>query len=115
MTPLPRQIVIYEDVGTTLPNTLGRFEREAAAALIIRFHQVNSPDTWRAFTPRELAEFAKTDDLVQRWGSNPFWRMDMNWLVDNGHLVGWTEGDPQSQVKVTEKFVAATALHARRE
>lgn len=113
MLPLPRQIVLSE-LGT-LPRTLGRFEREAAAALIVRFLQVKSPDAWIAFTPRDLGEFAWADEVIQGWARNPGWRLDVEWLVLNGHLTGWVDGDPLSQVQVTEKFVAAIALHARPE
>ena len=92
-----------------LIGTLGRTEREIAAALIVRTCQVNG-DTWQPVTPRMIGDTLRRDveDGVEPFASlngNPFARPDFWDLVAQGYA----SGDPSKDepLALTDKALVA--------
>jgi hypothetical protein len=93
-----------------LTATMGRFEREFAAALLVRACQVDG-DAWRGFTPAELGKViardleAKVEPMVS-WNRNPFLRPDFRDLVAQG-FAACTDLDNGAPVEFTERGLEA--------
>lgn len=85
-------------VRLTIPplvDTMGRSERENAAALMVRACAANG-DTWGEVRPQEVGALIKADlDENGRWArfhQNPFVRFDVWDLVKHGYA-RWTAED----------------------
>lgn len=108
----PSDIVIME--GGFLIGIFGKAEVEHAAALIIRWHHVNSPDEWKSVCTREIAYLFLSDPKVIEWGFNPFWQPDPQMFFEYGLIDGWRHMDPLSKGTLTEKFHEGLERYARR-
>lgn len=102
MTIKPADVWI-DEIGV-LTDAFGKTEAEAAAAVIVRYHQAKSLEEWTEVTPRQLADFMGEDELTRHWARNPFWR-PAPWLLERWGLVTPWEAD--TPLRFTEK-----ALHA---
>ncbi len=91
-----------------LIGTLGRSELEAAAALVVKFQQLQGGDEWVSMRFGDFVEAIKADSDVQQWSKNPFWQPDIPGLLDDW-IEGWTLGDLGSMGTVTEKFIEAVS------
>lgn len=92
--------------GLVLHNTFGRVEREAAAWLIVRLLQVRGQGWADSFVMRDFADLLGTDEPTRRRCSNPVFRPDFGWLVDNGFVRQTNPETVQEPCFVTEAFVA---------
>ncbi len=109
----PSEVALF----TPLPlvGTLGRTEREVAAALLVRACQVNG-DTWQPVSPAMVGETLKRDvaEGVQPFASlnsNPFVRPNFGELVEHGYAAGDLEkGEPLS---LTDKALVEIAKYRR--
>jgi hypothetical protein len=95
----------YDPFAQDLINTLGRAELEFAAAMVIRWHHVHSPDVWVSVSRREIAQ-SITDPVIEVWAQNPFFRPDWMQLLRLGFIAGWN-ADVDARGHLTEKFFAA--------
>lgn len=108
----PTDIVLH---AIPLVGTLGRTEREVAAAMLVRacaFHG----DRWQPITPTQMGEWLRhdLDNKVEPFASldrNPFIRPDFHELVRTGFAEGALEAD--SPLALTEKGLLAIARHRR--
>ena len=96
-----------------LTATLGRSEREHAAALIVRACQ-ELGDKWQAVSPRQVGEVLRADVAAGRQpfaslGVNPFFRPDVHDLVAKGFATMRED----KAVELTEKALEAIAKWAR--
>ena len=88
--------VRLNDSFPPLTATMGRVEREAAAAcLLLACH--HHGDAWAPMLPRQLGEALKeaVSSATEPWVSlnrNPFFRPDFYELVEKG-FARWTEGE----------------------
>lgn len=87
--------------------TMGKYEIEAAAALVVRLHHVNEWIAWTAFEMPQLATLVRTDPVSIEWAKNIVWLPDMFGLMYRGYMAGWISGDPTSKALPTDKFFAA--------
>ena len=94
-----------DTTGLVLHNTFGRTEREAAAWLIVRLLQVRGQGWDASFVMRDLADLLGTDEPTQRRCSNPFFRPDFGWLVDNWLVRQTNPETVQEPCFVTENFI----------
>lgn len=108
----PSEVVLH---AIPLVGTLGRTEREMAAALIVRACQVNG-DTWQPVTPKMIREMLERDaaDGVEPMASlnrNPFARPNFWELVAEGYA----SGDPAKHepLALTEKALAKIRKYRR--
>ncbi len=98
------------DVILTTPpliGTMGRSEREHAAALLVRCCQVNG-DEWQAVSPKMIGDVIESDieaktEPVSSWNRNPFFRPDFPDLAKHGFAV---MGDDRA-LSFTEKGLKA--------
>lgn len=107
----PSDIVL---VGMPLTGTLGRSERECAAAIIVRACQ-ELGDKWQAVSGRQIADVIRADVAADRMpfaslAFNPFFRPDVLDLVEKGFAA--RSGD---LVELTGAGLAAIAKWARPE
>lgn len=108
--PPPSQFVTT--LTGLMTGTLGRAEREAAAALVIRLHHFWEHEDWQTFVLPDMAALLGKDEVTQKWmGGYAFARCtpDFRWLVENEYLL---EGPAPEEGKVgpltvTEKFTDA--------
>lgn len=106
----PSDIVL---TGVPLTATMGRSEREHAAALLVRCCQVNG-DEWQAVSPRMIGEAIKADvdgkiTPMNSWARNPFFNPDFLDLADKGFAI---MGD-DNRIAFTESGFAAMARWTR--
>lgn len=80
-------------IGGLLPDRLGRAELEIAAAIVVRWHHVHSPEAWTTVTRRQIADFLSTDEQVREWLKNPFNRPEPAGLTAKGYIAGWESVD----------------------
>lgn len=102
----PKDVRI-EETGIIV-GTLGRVELEAAAAMVVRYyvaHNLRSFDVM--VNGGELLKWANTDEHIQRWDENPFWRPDFVGLIKGGWTEGWELGSPNSLGRLNEKCTDA--------
>lgn len=100
----PSQVVLVEPLP--LIGTMGRCEREIAAALLVRACQFYG-DRWQAIVPKMIGDVltadmeAKTQPFASL-SSNPFARPDFHDLIAEGYATGEpaTKGAP---LELTEK------------
>jgi hypothetical protein len=95
---------VFLNTVPPLTGTMGRSEREHAAAILVRVCQVKG-DAWQAVTPKILGEVLRADlaAQVEPWHSlnaNPFFRPDFHELVDAG-FARWGE-DEGKPIELTE-------------
>lgn len=88
---IPAQIRVMP--GGFLVNRFGRAELEFAAAIIVRWHHVHSPEAWTTVTRRQIADFISADEQVREWLKNPFMQPDPSGLVAKGYIAGWESAD----------------------
>jgi len=87
--------------------TMGKGEIEAAASLLVRACHVLG-DKWQAVTGKQVADVLRADRAAAREPftsliRNPFFRPDIHAAI----AAGFIEGDPASEVKLTEKGLEA--------
>lgn len=89
---LPKDIV-FDPGPLPLIWRFGRSEVENAAAMVVRWHHVNSPDAWVAVSRRQIADFIGSDDVCREWFKNPFFGVAPRQLRDRGLFSGWEDDD----------------------
>jgi hypothetical protein len=104
----PSQVIL--NAVPPLTATMGRSEREHAAALLVRASQVKG-DTWQPVTPAILGEVirADLDGAVEPWASlnrNPFFRPDFRDLMQAG-FARWCAEGKGAPIELTESGVEA--------
>jgi len=87
----------------------GRYEREAAAAMVVLLHHTKGWEEWSTFELPMMAQLYRDENSIMLgWAKgNPFWQPDFFDLQDRGFIEGIIEGDPKGQVQVTDKFIEA--------
>ena len=70
-------------MGIPLCDTMGRSEREAAAALLVLTCRENG-DTWHAVKPEQMGAAMGASPQFEKLGGNPFWWPDFPDLVKAG-------------------------------
>ena len=113
MSALPSQIVLRAPLPLT--DTMGRAEREVAAALIVRTCHVHG-DKWQPVTPRMIGEVIKQDlddgtEPFKTMNLYPFARPDFRDLIKAGYGEGGGEGG--QPIALTEKGLLAIQKWAR--
>jgi hypothetical protein len=103
MTIKPSDLRI--DPMGTITNSLGKAELEFVAALIIRWHQVNDHTEWQPVSRADIISLLTSDEAVQEWANNPFWKPDPHAFSRLGYITRWHEG-PEAKGLLTEKFFA---------
>ncbi len=93
-----------------LTATMGRAEREHAAALLVRACQVMG-DRWQPVTPAMLGEVIQADLAAQAeplssLNRNPFFCPDFHDLAAKG-FARWTEEDGKGPLELTERGIEA--------
>lgn len=91
------------DPGGMLIGTMEHGEVEFAAALVIRWHHLNSPTEWKPISRAALGEMLKTDEESKKWAQNPFWRPSPYEFQEKGFITGWGE-EPTAMGTLTQKF-----------
>lgn len=106
----PSEVMLYPDVPFV--GTFGKAETEQAAAILVRWHQLNSPDEWTSISRRELGNWMcgdinQTDEMLKIWTTNPFFRPSPIGLIDGGLITGWEGGRAEADNKgtVTDVFL----------
>ncbi len=94
-----------------LVGTMGRSEREAAAALIVRTCQVNG-DIWAPVMPLDCGKMLEADiearaEPFYTLNRNPVFRPDVNDLVSAGYASWFNGSFPKGGVEFTSKGLAA--------
>lgn len=87
-----------------LVDRFGRSEIENAAAMVVRWHHVNSPDAWVGVSRSQMAHFTLRDDLVREWFKNPFFGIRPDQLEERGFFLGWA-GDVESPGMFTQRGI----------
>lgn len=108
----PGEIAI-QPTGVLL-DTLGRVEVEAVAALIVRWHQVHGHAEWTPVSRRDIGAMFESDQVVQEWASNPFWRLDPYGFAQQGFITGWDAG-PDAKGELTPAFHEALERRAQKD
>jgi hypothetical protein len=96
---------VFLNTVPPLTATMGRSEREHAAALLVRTCQVKG-DAWQPVTPAMLGEVLRADlgAQVEPWNSlnrNPFFRPDFHDLVAAG-FARWGDDTVKGPLELTE-------------
>ena len=95
--------------------TMEHAEVEAVAVMVVRWHQLNSPDEWVDVTPNQIAGLLAPegdgDHMVKDWRENPIWLqsffMGIQRSLDEGWLEGWVNGEGDIPGRATPKFLEA--------
>jgi len=87
--------------------TLGSFELEAAAALVVVHHWMNGLGDWSSVTPADLFECWKHNEHMKAASQNPFWRPAIGRLREDGWVTGWDT--PASAGTISERFILAVS------
>lgn len=103
----PRDVRVR--VGAVCTGTLGKFELEALAALVVLWHWEHSPGEWTAVTLQQLVEFARTSPPLVDAMRNPFWHVDLPGFIEGKWIEGWRCGSVTDPGLVTEKFVRSVS------
>ena len=112
----PSDVVL---VFPPLIDTVGRFERETAAALIVMAN-AKSGDAWSPVTRSHVVEVARAEldrsspkSWVHWLVAQPFGHPDFDELVAHGYA-RWCEAPDPSPIALTAKGIAALYPHVRR-
>lgn len=112
----PSDVVL---VFPPLVDTVGRFERETAAALIV-LANAKSGDAWGPVTRSDVVEVARAElersspkTWVHYLVAQPFGHPDFDELVEHGYA-RWCEAPDPSPIALTAKGIAALYPHVRR-
>lgn len=112
----PSDVVL---VFPPLVDTVGRFERETAAALIVLANE-KSGDTWGPVSRSQVVEVVRGEldrssskSWVHWLVTQPFGHPDFDELVEHGYA-RWCEAPDPSPVSLTAKGIAALYPHVRR-
>lgn len=109
--PKPSDIVL---AFPPLTGTLGRSEREHAAACIVRYCQING-DRWQSVVPTNIGEMLRDEaenKPVKDWVTNPFFRPDVLDLVKFGYA---SLDEATRAVELTEEGIEALGPWTRKD
>lgn len=93
-----------------LTNAFGKYEAEAIAALLVRWHQVHSPERWVPVSIEDIIQLVETDTLASKWASCPIGSPDPWELINLGLVVGWLAGDTKEARLSSKGMLTQTAL-----
>lgn len=97
----PQTIVLGDNpITDSLIGTLGRAELEFTFALIVRWHQVKKLNEWVSVSRTDITELfqPKPDELVSKWGRNPFWKPDPFEFAEAGFITWGTRPDEKGEL-----------------
>lgn len=102
--------------GVPLAGTMGKAERECAAALLLRA-LIRNGDNWQELPPRAIGLAMKADmeegvPPTAIFKNNPFWNPDFRSLVDAGYATFAGDPDKGAPVAFTDKGLAALRKYA---
>lgn len=108
--------VVLEAHVFPLGNTLGKFECEIAAAVVIRSCHRHG-DAWQPVTPSMMSTSLKKDlEESEYWQAlleNPFVKFDFVGLVRRGFATGNIIEDSTAPITLTEKLFDAIKKYVR--